>query len=186
MPVRDLSRGRFACDPFTGASCDGYEDIVLVAAKSLGGGSFDDPGTIRVIFGAMRDLSLDDDLFNQAGATVELMARPLMGEEDPRDPRTAEVGDINSDGSDDLAVLFGSSEEIHVWLGAANHGLGEVSNGINLKKCDGGSPADSSCSPLRQFALADFDANGTLEVAVVCDPTSDSRLRRYDPEVTVR
>jgi hypothetical protein len=180
VPVRDLGRGRFQCNPFIDAMCTGYEDIVMVAAKSLGGGSFDDPGTIRVIFGSPRDLSLDDNLFDQSGTNVELIPRTLEGEEEPRDPRSVEVGDINFDGHEDLAVLFGSSEELHVWLGASNHGLGEVESGVNLKSCG---VVDGSCSPLRQFALADFDGDGTKEIAVICDATSDARLRRYDPQV---
>src|SRR5262249_22574742 len=61
VPVRDLARGRFACNTrVSDNGCASYEDVVIVAAKSLGGGSFDDPGTISVVFGANQDLSLDE------------------------------------------------------------------------------------------------------------------------------
>lgn len=183
VPVRDLARGRFACNPeVPGNTCTPYQDVVIVAAKSLGGGSFDDPGTISVVFGAGEDLSLDENLYQRTNAALELLPLTLEGEEAPKDPRTVEVGDLNGDGNDDIAVLFGSSEEIHVWLGGSNKGLGEVESGINLEVCEG----TDMCSPLRQFVLADFDADGTREVAVICNPTAEPQLRRYKPEVAER
>ena len=181
VPLRDVVRGRFQCNPATGVGCDAYEDVVVVAAKSLGGGSFDEAGTIRVVFGAKRDVSLEDNLFDIPGTNVELVPQPLPGGSDPRDPRTAEIGDFNGDDHDDLAVLFGSSEEVHVWLGASNKGLGEVSNGIALASCELSLTPDSECSPLREFALPDFDGDGRDEVAVVCDPAGVARLRWYTP-----
>lgn len=183
VPVRDLARGRFACNPRISTNgCNAYEDVVIVAAKSLGGGSFDDPGTISVVFGADQDLSVDENLYERPGSTLELLPLTLEGEEPPKDPRTVEVGDINADGNDDIAVLFGSSEEIHVWLGGSNRGLGEVEKGINLSVCEG----TDMCSPLRQFALADFDGDGAREIAVICNPTLEPTLRRYVPVVTDR
>jgi hypothetical protein len=156
----------------------------MVAAKSLGGGSFEDPGTIRVIFGANMDLSKDDRLFDRPGATNELIPQALPMRDSPLDPRSAQVGDFNNDRYDDLAVLFGSAEEVHVWLGSGNKGLGEVTRGINLDACDAAAIPTGKCSPLRQFTLADLDGNGTKEVIVICDPTANARLRRYDPVVT--
>ncbi len=183
VPVRDLARGRFACNPeIAGEACTPYQDVVIVAAKSLGGGSFDDPGTISVVFGDAQDLSLDENLYQKTDAALELLPLTLEMEEAPKDPRTVEVGDLNGDGHDDLAVLFGSSEEIHVWLGRSNRGLGEVENGINLEVCEG----SDMCSPLRQFALADFDGDGAKEVAVICNPTAEPRLRRYVPVISER
>lgn len=183
VPVRDLARGRFACNTrVKDNGCASYEDVVIVAAKSLGGGSFDDPGTISVVFGANQDLSLNENLYEKTGSTLELLPLTLEGEEAPKDPRTVEVGDINADGNDDLAVLFGSSEEIHVWLGSSNKGLGEVQKGVNLEVCEG----MNMCSPLRQFALADFDGDGAREIAVICNPTAEPRLRRYAPSISDR
>jgi hypothetical protein len=183
VPVRDLARGRFACNPLVAETgCNAYEDVVIVAAKSLGGGSFDDPGTISVVFGTDQDLSLDENLYERPGSTLELLPLTLEGEEAPKDPRTVEVGDMNADGNDDIAVLFGSSEEIHIWLGSSNRGLGEVEKGVNLEVCEGTEP----CSPLRQFALADFDGDGAREIAVICNPTAEPRLRRYVPVISDR
>jgi hypothetical protein len=185
VPVRDLARGFFQCNPqVPGNTCEGLQDLVMVAARSLGGGSFEDPGTIRVIYGSDADLSKDDRLFERAGATIELIARALPMHEDPRDPRSARVGDFNNDGNDDLAVLFGSTEEVHIWLGSGNKGLGEVNNGINLDSCETAPAPTAKCSPLRQFALADLDGTGTKQVLVICDPTAMARLRRYAPMVS--
>lgn len=183
VPVRDLGHGYFQCNPFIGAdNCEGLEDVVLIEAKMLGSGTFDDPGSIRVVYGTDADLSLDDQIFEKTGASIELTARPLR-REDPHDPRTVRVGDFNNDGYDDLAVLFGASEEIHAWLGSGNRGLGEVTKGIDLHECPVAASQDGKCSPLRYFTLADLDANGTKEVVVICDPQSNARLRRYNPVV---
>ncbi len=179
VPVRDVVRGHFQCNPAI-EPCP-FDDVVVVAAKSLGGGSFDDPGTIRVIYGTPNDVCLEEDLFSTLGTNVELIPRKLAGQGDPRDPRTAEVGDFNADGHEDLAVLFGSSEEVHVWLGASNRGLGEVEKGIVLSQCELSSSSQDKCNPLRDFALPDFDNDGKTDVAVVCKQGGDNRLRWYTP-----
>jgi hypothetical protein len=180
VPVRDVARGHFQCNPSIDL-CP-FDDVVVVAAKSLGGGSFDDPGTIRVIYGEPSDLCLVEDLFASPGSNVELTPRKLEDQPDPKDPRTAEVGDFNADGNDDLAVLFGSSEEVHVWLGASNKGLGEVEKGIVLANCElAVQPTTEKCNPLRDFALPDFDDDGKSDVAVVCKQGGDNRLRWYTP-----
>jgi hypothetical protein len=181
VPVRDVAKGHFQCNANT-ELCP-FDDVVLVAAKSLGGGSFDDPGTIRVIYGEGVDFCPMEDLFSIAGSNVELIPRKLEGQSDPSDPRTAEVGDFNTDGHDDLAVLFGSSEEVHVWLGASNKGLGEVEMGIVLADCELAVSPEEKCNPLRDFALPDFDNDGKADVAVICKQGGDNRLRWYTPGV---
>jgi hypothetical protein len=181
VPVRDVAKGHFQCNPDLDV-CP-YDDVVVVAAKSLGGGSFDDPGTIRVVYGDSADFCLEEDLFSMVGSNVELIPRKLEGQSDPRDPRTAEVADFNADGHDDLAVLFGSSEEVHIWLGASNKGLGEVEKGIVLAQCELAVSPDEKCNPLRDFALPDFDNDGRADVAVVCKQGGDNRLRWYTPDL---
>jgi hypothetical protein len=180
VPVRDVAKGYFQCNPRETA-CP-YQDIVVVAAKSLGGGSFDDPGKIQVIYGFDGDLSEIEDLTTAIGTNVELVPRKLAMQGDPRDPRTAQVADFNGDTHDDLAVLFGSSEEVHVWLGVSNKGLGEVENGVILAACELAVTEDPKCNPLRDFAVPDFDGDGKAEVAVVCKQGADARLRWYTPE----
>lgn len=153
-PVRDLGKGVFGTE--------GYEDLVLVSSRSLAAGSADDLGTLRVIFGGPNDLSIDDAFFERSGTNTELVPQALEGSSRPRDPRSVEVADFNGDRKDDVAVLFGASEEVHVWLGAENRGLGEVRGGISLEA--GG----AKCTPLRQFAAGDFDGDGASDIAVVC------------------
>lgn len=178
VPVRDVAKGFFQCSRQTGACTS--EDVVIVAAKSLGGGSFD-PGTIRVIYGDGVDLCTDQDAFDIPGTSVELTPRKLEEQGDPNDPRIAEVADFNDDGHDDLAVLFGASEEVHVWLGASNKGLGEVESGIALSQCELSPLQGEKCNPLRALALPDFDGDGTAEVAVICKQGPEARLRWYTP-----
>jgi hypothetical protein len=186
VPVRDVSRGRFACDPDRGRpGCAPYDDVVVVSAKALGGGTFDDPGTIRVIFGGPNDLSTAAGGARLSGVEAELRPLTFLGRSEPKDPRSGEVADFNGDGFDDLAVLYGaSSEEVHVWLGAANRGLGEVAEGIILEECANSDIPGTTCTPLRRFATPDLDGDGRAEVVVVCDPSSPSaRLRWFSPRV---
>lgn len=179
VPVRDVAKGRFRCDPASGpGTCSNYEDVVVVAAKVLGGGSFDDPGTIRVIFGDAQDLA-DDDIFGVAGSNVELVPREIEARGEPKDPRTVEVADFNGDGHDDVAVLFGASGEFHVWLGASNQGLGEVAGGIVLETCDQSIDPSGSCASMERFATPDFDGDGRAEIAVICNPTESRRTLRW-------
>lgn len=179
VPVRDVAKGYFQCNPRVG-SCPS-EDVVIVAAKSLGGGSFDDPGTIRIIYGASVNLCSDEEILDVTGSNVELTPRKISEQGEPRDPRTAQVADFNDDGHDDLAVLFGASDEVHIWLGASNRGLGEVEAGIVLSRCELAATQGEKCNPLRDFALPDFDADGKAEVAVVCEQGAEARLRWYAP-----
>lgn len=184
VPVRDVVRGRFACEPGkSSATCEGLEDVVLVAARSLGGGSFNDPGNVRVVFGSARDVSATQGAFEQPGASVELIPRSFAGRGEPRDPRSGRVADFNGDGFDDLAVLYFTSEEVHVWLGAGNRGLGEVARGVVLEDCPRSLVPASKCTPLRRLTTPDFDGDGRSELALVCEPSGLARLRWYAPRL---
>ncbi|MBK6684084.1 MAG: hypothetical protein IPG45_06385 [Deltaproteobacteria bacterium] len=183
VPVRDVRRGRFQCNPYNDPSCNSYEDVVIVAAKSLGGGSFDDPGTIRIVYGAPKDLS-QEDFFDDANSTQELIPKPYPGRTEPKDPRTAQIADFNDDGNDDLAILFGggAKPEVHIWLGAANRGVGEVDLGVLVDQCPavGSNKELWDCSALRRFATPDIDGDGRAEVVVICDATAmNARLRWF-------
>jgi hypothetical protein len=181
VPVRDVVRGRFACDPFRDASsCAPYEDVVVVSAKSLGGGTFDDPGIVRVVFGGPGDVAALGAGALRPGASVELGPLAFAGRSQPRDPRAAEVADFNGDGFDDLAVLYAAgSEEVHVWLGGGRRGLGEVAEGVVLERCPSSLEPASTCTPLKRFATPDLDGDGRAEVVVVCDPSNASARLRW-------
>lgn len=183
VPVRDVRRGRFQCNPYVDPACTAYEDVVIVAAKSLGGGSFDDPGTIRIVYGAPMDLSTETN-FDQPNATQLLIPKTFSNRTEPKDPRTAQIADFNSDGNDDLAILFGggTQPEVHIWLGAANRGVGEVDLGVLVDQCPavGADKELWKCNAHRRFATPDLDGDGRAEVVVICDANGmNARLRWF-------
>ncbi len=111
-PVRDIVRGHFQCHPFRPErGCSPFEDVVILTTFEPGGGVLTDPGVIRVIFGASRDIHDFGDVNSVPGATLSLLPLSTVDEfgvpiPDPVQPSRLNVRDLNGDGHDDLAVLF--------------------------------------------------------------------------------
>lgn len=177
MSVRDVQAGTFACQPQS-QSCVAYEDVVIVSARGISGGSLDEPGFIRVLFGSNNDLSVSGDVLDIPGITLGLVPSAITDRGEPRDPRTAQITDFNGDGHRDLAVLYKASEEIHVWLGASNRALGEVHGGVVLQNCMDNQLSDT-CAPMPSFATPDLDGDGRSEIVVICEPMSAQARIRY-------
>jgi hypothetical protein len=178
--LRDLARGRFQCDAMGAVGCSGYEDLVIVMSGGLSGPQSD---VTRLVFAdPMRDVSKDGDGTDRTNAKLDLVARALDQRMPPSDAATARMGDVNGDGYDDLAVLYKASAEVHLWLGAGNRALSETA-GIDLSSCGGAPSSATTCDPMRDIAVGDFDGDGAEEVAVVCNASRDARLRRWVPLV---
>ncbi len=179
MSVRDVQAGTFGCQPDS-QSCIAYEDVVIVSARGISGGSLDEPGFIRVLFGSDNDLSVSGDVLGIPGITLGLVPSAIPERGDPRDPRTAHITDFNGDGHRDLAVLYKASDEIHVWLGASNRALGEVHGGVVLQSCMGSQPSEQ-CAPMPNFITPDLDGDGRAEIVVICEPMSaQARMRIFE------
>jgi hypothetical protein len=162
--IQDIGRGRFQCDSWVSAgACENYEDAVIVGPEHR----------VRVVYGSTRDLGTNPQLPDPPDSRIDLDAQAILHRDPPKDPDAARSGLINGDRFDDLAVLYAAAREVHVWLGAGNRALGEVPHPIDLE-------AASACDPLPAFALADLDASGQKQIAVVCDPEGSApRLRRF-------
>jgi hypothetical protein len=178
MSVRDVRPASFRCRP-DDLSCGAYEDAVVVSARGISGGSLDEPGFIRVLYGSSNDLSVGADVLDTPGISFGLVPTAFPDRGEPRDPRKASVADFNGDGHLDLAVLYKASEEVHVWLGASNGALGEVEEGPVLETCEASLVPGSRCAPLPTFATPDLDGDGRAEVAVICDPMGTQPRVRY-------
>ena len=168
LPVRHVTKGQLSCPRPGDDGCAGYEDLVVVAAKSLGGGSFDDPGTLLVIPGAPVDLTREDNW----SAAIPLEPQRLPGRAAPAAPRKAEVGDLDGDHAADLAVLYGSGE-VHLWFGASEGGVLADRAGLVV--------ADEGCTLHRSWKLVDVDGDQRDEVVVLClgTLTASPRLRWF-------
>ncbi|MBK6687222.1 MAG: hypothetical protein IPG45_22320 [Deltaproteobacteria bacterium] len=168
VPVRHVTKGQLSCPRPGDDSCAGYEDLVVVAAKSLGGGSFDDPGIVRVVPGAPQDLTQEE---YTAGA-IELEPQRLPARAAPLDPRKAEIGDLDGDQAEDLAVLYGVGE-VHLWFGASAGGILADRAGLVV--------ADEGCTLHRNWKLVDVDGDQRDDVVVMCwgTPTASPRLRWF-------
>lgn len=179
MSVRDVRRASLRCSPGD-LSCVSYDDAVVVSARGISGGSLDEPGFIRVLFGSSYDLTVDDEPLNTPGISYGLIPTPFTDRMEPRDPRQASLADFNGDGHQDLAVLYKASEEVHIWVGAGNGALGEIQEGPILDTCEVSLVPGTRCAPLPAFATPDLDGDGRAEVAVICDYMGGQpRLRYY-------
>ena len=176
--VRDIRTGALRCRQGD-IGCLEYDDAVTVSARTIVGGSLNDPGTVLVLSGSEAVLSPDRVVPN--GVQRELVPRSFPGQTGrPEDPQRAEIADFNGDRHRDLAVLYKGSQEIHVWLGASNGGFGEVAQGVSLRECTGSVTAD--CPPLSALVALDSNGDGREELAVVCSPSQEPRLRLYSPQ----
>lgn len=178
--VRDVLGAKLTCrtnDP----GCSAYDDVVIISARGISGGSLDEPGTIQVLSGTSMDLTTvsGGNLDRIPGLNLSLTPRTFAERTEPRDPRTASITDFNGDNHQDLAVLYKASEEVHVWLGASNRGLGEIENGVILEDCEASLNPNSRCAPLQDFATPDLDGDGRAEIVVVCDPMSTQPRIRF-------
>lgn len=178
MSVRDVVSGAFSCE-INDPSCNVYDDILTVAAKNITGGGPDDPGVVRVIYGSSDNLYEFDDPLDRAGVRLDLEPRELEGREEPRDPQRVRLGDFNGDRSLDAAVLYRTSGEIHLWLGASNGALGESERGVVVETC--AVRRAETCSPLSEFAAGDFDGDQVTDLAVVCNASNEPTLRFFYP-----
>lgn len=167
--VRYVTKGKFNDGPF--------EDVLAIASSSPSP-SADDRGLLRIMFGDRLDLAaIDQEAMEVRNrSSFDLVPLSFAGSSPPQGPKTAQVADFNGDGFDDAAVLYGASEEIHVWLGGGNRGPGEISEGVRLGQ-------QGRCFPLDQFAAGDFDGDGRAEVVAVCSPMDAPALRHFTPEV---
>ena len=138
----------------------------------------DDRGLLRIIYGDRINLTrIDDEPMDiRNSAHFDLSPLTFAGRSPPQGPRSAEVGDFNGDGRDDLAVLYAASEEVHVWLGGGNRGPGEVEQGIVMAQTS----ADR-CFPEDRFTVGDYDRDGRDEIVVVCRTDTGPRIRRWVP-----
>lgn len=168
VPVRHVTKGQLSCPRPGDDGCDGYEDLVVVAALSLGGGSFQDPGIVRVVPGAPQDLTQEE----YTTGAIELEPQRLPARAAPLDPRKAEIGDLDGDQAQDLAVLYGSGE-VHLWFGASVGGVLADRAGLVV--------ADESCALHRSWKLVDVDGDQRDDVVVLClgTLTASPRLRWF-------
>jgi len=179
MSARDVKAATLSCRP-DDLSCAAYDDAVIVSARGISGGSLDEPGFIRVLYGSSTDLSVGGNaLDGHPELSLGLVPRAFPDRGEPRDPRNAQIADFNSDGHQDLAVLYKASEEVHVWLGASNRTLGELEQGVVLEDCPVSLQPGTRCAPLPSFAAPDLDGDGFAEVAVVCDPMGATPRLRF-------
>jgi hypothetical protein len=168
--VHDLAKGAFGEGTF--------EDAVAVGSGSPVPG-VEGQGEMRVVFGDRIDPALRGDGSGGA-AGIDLTAQPFPLRLPPQKPRRVVVGDFNGDHHDDLAVLFvGLGGEIHVWLGAGNRGVGEISQGPILgcnAACSG-----TTCGPAQALVAGDFDGDGVSELVGACESVDATgvTLRRF-------
>lgn len=180
MSVRDVVVGKYGCrldDP----ACQAYDDVVTVAAKNITGGGPEDPGVVRMIIGSSEDLTSGQDPLERPGVRVDLLPRTFVDQTEPRDPQRAEPGDYNGDGHLDLAVLYRASGEVHLWLGASNHALGETDAGVLVDECP--AKREPMCTPMSEFARGDYDGDGSDELAIICNAAGSPTLRFFDPVI---
>lgn len=179
--VRDVARARFRC---AGASseCLAFEDAVVLSAQGISGGSLDEPGFIRVLYGSAVDLGVPAEPLSEPDTHLVLRPRVFAQRDEPRDPRSIRIGDFNRDGYQDLAVLYRTSEEVHLWYGSGRGGLGEGARGVILSNCPTAlNPLDERCPASAFFATPDQDGDGASEVVVACRLSEANTLRYFTP-----
>jgi hypothetical protein len=159
ITIQDVTKGR--------VSSRGYDDVVVVAAGSPVSGS--GAGLVRLIYGSEIDLSELNNLPETVRqiAFTDLIARPVPS--DALGPRSAEIADFNGDGLSDIAVLYGGSEEIRVWLGGGTDAPGEIESRVRLA-----GEADR-CMPITRFAAGDLDGDDRAEIVAACLPDVGDR-----------
>lgn len=175
--------------------------VVAVGAGSPVPG-FSGGGTVRVFFGGATDLTRLDmaQTADRLAASVDLTPRRLRKStsdstrsDEAQGPRAVRFGDFNRDGSEDLAVLYTTSEEIRVWLGSDARAPGEIGERTNeqaeggrikLNTCQGPCMQRDRCFPYQRFAVGDVDGDGAAEVAAICSPEGAKRprLKLFSPE----
>lgn len=195
ITIHDVTKGHIAGGRF--------DDAIAVGAGSPVPG-FTGTGFVRIMFGSGIDLSklmsLPEDQRN--ASSVDLIPRRLYNAEakateDAQGPRSAEVGDFNGDGIDDVAVLYTGTEEVRVWLGSLRQAPGEIgeqkqkrgdgtTGRIRLTNCQGTCGPSEKCFPFQRFAVADLDGDGRSEVLAVCVPengnSASPTLKWYIPK----
>lgn len=148
-----------------------YQDLVAVAAGSALPMA-PDGGRIRILYGGEVDLTNLDRLAQEQARLSILDISPRRDGNGPQGAKSLQVADFNGDGRDDFAVLYGTSEEVRVWLGGSADAPTELtadlqdlpSRYIRLKA------GDDRCFPLDRFSAGDLDGDGRSEIVVVCNP----------------
>lgn len=150
-----------------------YQDLVAVAAGSaLPMAS--DGGRIRILYGSDTDLTNLDRLPQEQARLSILDISPVRDGTGPQGAKSVQVADFNGDGQDDFAVLYGTSEEVRVWLGGSADAPTEITSDLD----DAAAPSrfirlkrgEVRCFPLDRFSAGDLDGDGRAEIVVVCNP----------------
>lgn len=148
-----------------------YQDAVAVAAGSALPMATDG-GRIRIFYGGEIDQTNRDRLPADQARTAFLDLSPVKDGNGPQGAKSLQVADFNGDGRDDFAVLYGTSEEVRVWLAGAADVPVELtgdpeelpSRFIRLRS------GSDRCFPLDRFTAGDLDGDGKAEVIVTCNP----------------
>jgi hypothetical protein len=149
-----------------------YQDLVAVAAGSALP-MMPDGGRIRILYGGEIDLTNLDRLPQDQSRLSILDISPVRDGNGPQGAKSLQVADFNGDGQDDFAVLYGTSEEVRVWVGGSADAPTELTSDL-----DAAAPSrfirlksgDTRCFPLDRFTAGDLDGDGRAEVVVVCNP----------------